>query len=126
MTKRKYNTPVDEEQLLRGLQSPDAAVRARATRSLCPCHAGWEIFEQRFDLVELLKKDASPEVRANALHVFEDATEMQSEGYPTHPREVTDEMLRTRRASRFPLDQEALQAVRQEKAAARRHRRSRS
>src|SRR5436305_9160496 len=119
MKKRTHNPPVDEEQLLRDLQSPNTAVRARATRALCPCHGGWEIFEQQFDRVERLKKDPSPEVRAHALHVFEDAAEMQSEGYPTHPREATDEMLRTRRASRFPPDREALQAVRQEKAAAR-------
>lgn len=52
------------------------------------------------DLLDRLKEDPSPSVRGQALHVFEDAAELQSEGYPTHPREATDAMLRERRASR--------------------------
>lgn len=88
------------------IQSPDSKVRARAVRSLCPCHAGWEVFEQNIGIVNQLKKDPCSKVRANALHVFEDAIEMQSEGYPTNPREITNEMLRTKRSSRFRPDVE--------------------
>ncbi len=112
MKKNKHEAcaALDLDQLLRGLQSPDESIRGRAVRSLCPCHAGWTLFEQHIDLVNQLKKDPSPTVRAHALHVFQDAVEMQSNAYPTNPREVRDEMLRTRRASRFRPDDVAEEA----------------
>ncbi len=92
------------EKLMTDICSPDEKVRARAVRSLCPCHAGWQAFEENIRIVDQLKKDPSPTVRANALHVFEDAGEMMSEGYPTNPRETTNEMLHTKRVSRFRRD----------------------
>jgi hypothetical protein len=107
--KRKKPTacvPIDREQLLQDIQSPDEQVRARAVRSLCPCHAGWEVFETHLDVVSRLTKDPDREVRKNALHVFEDAGEMESGGYPTNPREATNEMLRRKRASRFRREEE--------------------
>ena len=94
----------DQEQTKVDLKSPDADVRRKAVRALCPCHAGWEIFQQNLDLVARLLKDPSPCVRADARHVFQDAGEMQSEGLPTNPREMFNEMLRTKRASRFRPD----------------------
>ena len=96
----------DLERVLADLQSPEETVRGRAVGSLCPCHAGWQGFEQHMDVVARLKKDPSPSVRARALHVFADAAEMQSSGHPTNPREATNEMLRTKRASRFRPDEE--------------------
>lgn len=100
----------DIDLILLDLQSPDVGVRAKAVRSLCPCRVGATVFEQNLDVVDRLRKDSSPEVRANALHVFEDAMEMESEGLPTNPREATNEMLRTKRASRFRPDEEAAAA----------------
>ena len=101
-------TTPDVERLGLDLQSPDAATRARAVRALCPCHGGWQLFEQHIQAVVALQKDDCPLVRAAALHVFEDAAEMESGGYPTNPREVTNDMLRTRRASRFPREPEEI------------------
>ncbi len=98
-------TNVDEDARLRvDLHSPDEATRARAVRSVCPCHAGWGPFEAHLDAVARLTKDESPVVRASALHVFEDAVQVESGGLPTSRREVTNEMLRTRRHSRFRRD----------------------
>lgn len=91
----------DDTRLRADLESGDEAVRARAVRSVCPCHAGWQPFEAHGDAVARLTKDESPLVRASALHVFEDAAEMESSGLPTHRREATNEMLRTRRQPRF-------------------------
>lgn len=105
------STTVDLECLLVNLQSPDEAVRAKAVRSLCPCRAGWQLFERHMDIVARLKKDPSLAVRTHALHVFEDAGEMQSSGLPTNPREITNDMLRKKRASRFQPDEEELQAA---------------
>jgi hypothetical protein len=66
------------ERLDRDLQSPDEVVRGDAVRSLCPCHAGWEAFEQNVSIVFRSLRDRSRVVRAHALHVFEDAARMQS------------------------------------------------
>ncbi|HZT40807.1 MAG TPA: hypothetical protein VFA07_01390 [Chthonomonadaceae bacterium] len=105
----------DLNRILQDLQSPDESLRAKAVRSLCPCHAGWPLFEQHIPLVEALKKDPSSTVRANARHVFEDAAEMQSSGYPTHPREATNDMLRKKRQSRFRPDPEELEQAQRDR-----------
>ena len=98
------------DRILQDLQSPEEAVRAKAVRALCPCRSGWEGFEQCWSLLETLTKDASPVVRASALHVFEDASEMENGGYPTNPRENTNEMLRKKRQSRFRPDEDLIDA----------------
>ena len=119
MSKKKHTNcaaAVDPLQLLADLESANEAVRFKALGSLCPCRSGWEVFERHMDLVTRLKKDPDPKVRARALHIFEDADDMQSESYPTHRRQVTNEMLRTKRSSRFPVDAEVLQARRKAKA----------
>ena len=63
---------------VQNVQSPDEVVRAKLARGLCPCHAGWEVFEQHVSLAFRLLRDPSRAVRANALHVFEDAAHMKS------------------------------------------------
>lgn len=99
-------TPEAEAAALAALTSPDDAVRARAVGALCPCRVGHQIFERHLSAVAERTHDPSPAVRRAALHVFEDAFEMQSAGYPTNPREVGNEMLRRRRASRFAKDED--------------------
>jgi hypothetical protein len=93
--------------LMRDIQSPDEAVRARAVRSLCPCRLGWGPFQECLKQISAMKKDPSPEVRKAALHVFQDSYEMESEGLPTNPREIRNEMLATRRRSRWRPDDPA-------------------
>lgn len=83
------------------MQSPNEIIRAKAVGALCPCRNGWESFETHLEWAHRLTKDPSPLVRAAALHVFEDAAQMQSDGLPANPREQRSEMLRTKRASRF-------------------------
>ncbi len=103
MTKKKHEAceAADTERLLSELQSPDEAVRAKAVRSLCPCHAGWELFEQHVSAVLRLEKDCSPAVRANALHVYEDAARMISVGDPAYRLQMALEKTRGKRPSRF-------------------------
>ena len=45
------------ERRLPDSQSPDEVVRGDVARSLCPCHAGWEVFEQHVGLVFRLLRD---------------------------------------------------------------------
>jgi hypothetical protein len=97
---------VDLERLLLDLQSPDETVRTKAVGSLCPCHAGWERFEQLFSVVSQLTQDSSPAVRVRALHVYEDALKIQSIEDFGHRLEAVEEKLRQKRASRFG-DEEA-------------------
>ncbi len=100
------NESVDVAEILEGMNSPDEAVRARAARSVCPCRLGWGPFEQCLPHVSALTKDPSPLVRKAALHVFEDAFEMESMGMPTNPREARNEMLATRRRHRWRTEEE--------------------
>jgi hypothetical protein len=58
-------------------QSADESVRGDGVRGLCPCHAGWEVFEQNVSVVFRRLRDRSRVVRAHALHVIEDAARMQ-------------------------------------------------
>jgi hypothetical protein len=58
-------------------QSPDEKVRADTVCGFCPCHAGWEKFENHVGDVLLMLRDRSRVVRAGALHVFADAARMQ-------------------------------------------------
>ncbi len=103
------------DRLLLDLQSPDEAIRAKAVRAICPCRAGWQLFEQCVDILVKLKKDPSLTVRASVLHVFEDASEMDSSGYPTSRQQLTNDMARKKRLSRFPPDEEEINAARKVK-----------
>jgi hypothetical protein len=69
---------VDPERLIAELRAPDEATRAKAVRSVCPCRLGWETFQETMDTLKERAKDSSPHVRAQALHVFEDAYGMQA------------------------------------------------
>ena len=93
---------IDLERLLADLQSPDEDVRGDAVRSLCPCHAGWEVFEQHVLVVQRLMRDRSRAVRAQALHVFEDAARMQLARDINYFLQDVEEAARKKLASRFP------------------------
>ena len=99
--RKKKCAAVELERLLLDLQAPDETVRAKAVRSLCPCHAGWEMFEQLFSVVSQLTQDSSPAVRAHALHVYEDAVKIQSIEDSAHRLEAIEEELRQKRATQF-------------------------
>jgi hypothetical protein len=113
---------VDLDQIRADLASPDAAVRARAARQVCPCRLGWDGFEQCMDPVKKLQKDPSPPVRRAALHVFEDALEMENGALPTSPQTLTQEMAARKRRLRWqPLEEpEALPLREKEKKQRRR------
>jgi hypothetical protein len=72
------------------VHSTDEATRAQAVRSLCPCRIGWDGFQQGIDVVARMQKDRSPEVRRQALHVFEDAYGMQAMENRKAEREVDE------------------------------------
>ena len=71
---RRHGATLDDvPRLLEQYKSPDGSVRARALRQSCPCHVSWEVYERvRKDALRL-RKDPSPEVRAIANHLEEDA-----------------------------------------------------
>ena len=99
--------PADVSRVLADMVSTDEATRARAVRAVCPCRLGWDRFEQCLDEVKKLQKDPSPAVRGAALHVFEDAYEMDNSGLPTTRQETTNEMAARKRRSRWqPEDDE--------------------
>ena len=59
--------------LLAQLRAPDEALRVKALHRVCPCGAGFLLYEQFRGEVKRLQKDPSPRVRAAALHAEQDA-----------------------------------------------------
>ena len=105
---------VDEERLASGMRSPDADTRGDAVRSLCPCHAGWEVFEQHVGDVLKALRDSSRGVRAQALHVFEDAARMRHADELEYYIQAAEERVRRKRASRFRPGENRLEQVKRE------------
>jgi hypothetical protein len=107
----------DISEIVANLQVNDEVMRGDAVRSLCPCHAGWDLFEEHIHKLHRLLKDPDHLVRRHALHVFEDAARMQSaveldyyvaakrenlgEKRPSSRYRSMDERLEARRAKQF-------------------------
>jgi hypothetical protein len=106
-----WATP-NTERLVRDLQSLDEVVRGDAVRSLCPCHAGWEGFEQHVSIVFRSLRDRSRVVRAHALHVFEDAARMQGAEDLRYYLEPGEERIGEKRACHFRSMEQRLEARR--------------
>src|SRR5438270_634799 len=68
----------DVNQIVADFKAPDDATRGKAVRQVCPCRMGWEVFQETMEDLQKMTKDPSPYVRAQALHVFEDAYGLQS------------------------------------------------
>src|SRR5947208_1307713 len=73
-SKRKACARSTDTNALRAqLRSTDELVRLRAPHRICPCGAGFSLFEQLSDELRRLQKDPSLNVHRMALHVEEDA-----------------------------------------------------
>jgi hypothetical protein len=64
--------------VLAQLRSRDARVRVKALHRICPCRAGFPLYERFRSDVRRLEKDPDPGVRAAALHVELDACEIET------------------------------------------------
>ena len=74
MAKRRHRRCApDPDVLLAQLCSPDEQARVKALHRVCPCAAGFLVYERFRSEVRRLQKDPSPRVRAAALHVEQDA-----------------------------------------------------
>ena len=71
----RTSAPVD---VLVRLRSADPEVRVKALHSICPCTAGFPLYERFRGEVKRLQKDPDPRVRAAALHVDYDACEIET------------------------------------------------
>ena len=67
--------PVD---VLARLRSADPEIRVRPLHSICPCAAGFPLYERFRADVKVLQKDPDYRVRAAALHVEHDACEIET------------------------------------------------
>lgn len=110
--KRARWTRPEVRNLVGGLQASDEMVRGDAVRSLCPCHVGWELFEQYVPVLIRRSKDPSHIVRAHALHVFEDAVRMQSASDIKYYVEPGEERICEKRACHFRPIEKRLEARR--------------
>jgi hypothetical protein len=64
--------------MIAGLHSPQPQARIKALHSMCPCAAGFRLYERFRGEVKRLQKDPDPGVRATALHVEHDACEIEA------------------------------------------------
>ena len=95
---------------------PGDSIPGDAVRSFCPCHAGWELFEQNVVAVLRHLRDPDRRVRADALHVFEDAARMQLAADLKYSVEPGETKIGEKRASgRYRSIQERLEARRERK-----------
>ena len=63
----------DLEAVLTQLRSADEDARVKALHRVCPCAAGFLVYERFRGEVRRLQKDPSPRVRVAAVHVEQDA-----------------------------------------------------
>ena len=98
------------------LSGRDEAARDEGVRSFCPCHAGWEKFEQNIQVVTRSLRDPNRAVRADALHVFDDAARMQMSEELKYYAEPGEEKIGEKRAcARYRSIPERLEARRERK-----------
>jgi len=117
-------SPLD--QVVREVVGCPEAVRGDAVRYLCPCHAGWELFEEHVGVLHRLLKDPSDVVRRHALHVFEDAARMQSRGDLEYCVEADEEKIGEKRTSCYRSMEQRFEARRARKISKRKSLRLRS
>jgi hypothetical protein len=113
MVKRAGSGTPENERLFADLEVSNDAVRG--VRSLCPCHAGWEVFEENVSVVLRLLRDPNHVVRAHALHVFEDAARMQATEDLQYYLEAGEERIGEKRAAGFRSMEDRLEARRNRK-----------
>jgi hypothetical protein len=77
-TRRRCLPAADPDAVLAQLRSPGALVRVKAPRRICPCRAGFPLYERFRGEVRGLQKDPDPQVRAAALHAEHDACEIET------------------------------------------------
>jgi hypothetical protein len=75
---RRCQRGLDPGVVLARLRSPDPQARVRALHGICPCAAGFALYERFRAEVKRLQKDPDPRVRAAALHVEHDACEIET------------------------------------------------
>lgn len=91
-------------QIVADFKAPDEAARGKAVRQVCPCRMGWETFQETMPDLRKMIKDPSAYVRAQAVHVFEDAFQIQRMETAKEPDALdppgNDAVKRTRREER--------------------------
>jgi hypothetical protein len=75
---RRCLPAADPGDVLARLRSADADTRVRALHAVCPCGAGFLLYERLRGEVKRLRKDPDPRVREMALDVERDACEIEA------------------------------------------------
>ena len=110
VAKRERWLHPDVKQIEADLQVTDEGLRSKAVGGLCPCHAGWELFEKKVDTVMRSLRDPSRVVRRSALHVLEDAAVMQSREDLKYYLEPVEQRMSEKRALHFRPMERRLEA----------------
>ena len=102
----------DISEIAADIKAVDATVPADAVCGLCPCHVSWEVFEQNVQVVLRHLRDGSRVVKAQALHVYNDAARMQLAEDLKLQLEPGEELIGEKHAQHFPSIAERLRASR--------------
>ena len=105
----------DISEIAADITAPDASVRADAVGDLCPCHAGWEVFEKNVSAVLRHLRDGNRVVKAHALHVYDDASRMESLDDLSYWLEPGEERIGEKRALGHRSMEQRLEARRENK-----------
>jgi hypothetical protein len=109
--------------LVSNSDATNQAVRTDSVRGFCPCHAGWEVFEEHVGDVLRALRTGNREERAHALHVFDDAARMQLAEERRYYVEPGEERIGEKRAcARFRSIEERLEARRDRRSRKRQRR----
>src|ERR1044071_1998499 len=103
--KRERWSKPDVKRIETDLQVTDEVLRRKAVGSLCPCLAGWDLFEDKVDVVIRSLRDPSRDGRRNALHVLEEAAFMQSREVLKYYQEPGEEKIGEKRPHFRSLEQ---------------------
>ena len=92
--------------------------------ALCPCHVGFDLFEEHVSVVNRLLRHPSRVVRREALHVFEDAFTLKRARDLRYSLEQGEEKIGEKRACHFRSMAERLEARRDREISKKKRRRS--
>ena len=100
----------DLTEIAADIRAPDESVPGDAVGELCPCHVGWEPFEQHVSAVLRHLRDGDRVVRAHALHVYDDASRILGRSDLGYWLEPGEERIGEKRAQGYRSIEQRLEA----------------
>lgn len=105
----------DLTDLAADIRVPDESVPGDEVCELCPCHVGWEKFEENVSAVLHHLRAGTRVVKAQALHVYDDASRIEARYDLAYWLEPGEERIGERRARGLRSIEQRLEAIKNNK-----------